>query len=982
MRRKQSSKSNRLFLAVKKAVKAIGLFFAECLFRLKNVFRRSKPYIRTDSVSDETQVFEDGIFSESGYAVRKKEKPQRSREMPYISKEHLSGEGKEHINMFTSRRHAPNFIVGIILTSFKLALIVIFMIGAAGFGTLIGVAKAYMDTTPTLNTAEIENQAETSYIYDSNGDLITPYTGSENRDWASIDEIPQMLQDAVVSIEDVRFYYHSGVDVKRLAGVFLSNLMNDNVQGGSTITQQLVKISLLSPERTYKRKIQEAYLAMQLESKYTKTKILEAYLNTIPLGASNYGVKAAAMDYFGKSLDELSLRECAMLAGITNYPYAYNPRRCFYVTKDTIRLNERTDNVLMQMYKAGYITKQQYDDALKSSVYVLPTSTVNEMYEMPYFVEYAIYDVITHLLKERGLQDTAQNRAAIDQELRTQGYRIYTTVDPSVQKTVEQTLAEWTNYPKLENKNDSVIRSENKDGSVTEVIQPQASVVVVDQRTGQLKAVVGGRTTPTAKKTLNRAYQTTMPVGSSIKPIAVYAPALDKGYSDGTVVPNLPVPIEGWDSENGYPGGGSSLYGPVTLRTAIVNSLNSATAYTLLNNVGLEDSYNYLIQMGINPSHISMTGSGLALGTSGITPIEMAGAYATIANGGLYLEPLSFTQVKDRDGNVILDADSIRVKHQVFSESTAWLITDMLQNAVQEGTGKKAKIPGMNVGGKTGTNQNVKGVFFAGITPYYTSTLWIGQDYYKALDKSVYASDAAAPLWKAYMSKILDGKNNMDIIDASPESLGLVRLRICSVSGMLATDACEHDAGGHKPVDAWFVKGTEPTDTCNVHVKYSVCSESSKIATQYCPDEHISVKGLAFLPADSIYWKLTSQQLAKYLPGAFLAPEGFTLSGLTSDMPNYSSYFCNIHTQSWYDEQKHLSDAIAAAKSQINASKAVLADPSIALSMEDRDALSSKIHELESLVSAAGSTAGAIEQKTAELKTLTDNIIALYGSGP
>lgn len=985
MRGKHSSASNKIISAmaaiwalVKRAVKAVGLFFSACVSKLINIFKgERKSDYHNDNISDDTQIFDSTADYRAGTtSVSKKEKTQKSHEMPYISREHLSGEGKEHINMFTTRRHAPNFIIGILLTSFKLVLIGIFMIGAAGLGTLIGVAKAYMDTTPTLDTAEIENQSETSYIYDCNNNLITAYTGSENRDWASIDEIPEMLQQAVISIEDVRFEFHSGVDVKRLVGAFLNNLMNSNVQGGSTITQQLVKNSLLSTERTYKRKIQEAYLAMQLESKYTKAQILEAYLNTISLGASNYGVKAAAMDYFGKSLGQLSLRECAMLAGITQYPYLYNPRRCYYVVKDPSIINERTDHVLLQMYKAGYITKQQYDSALHDSVFVLEKSTINEMYKMPYFVEYAIYDVITHILVQRHLQDTDQNRALIDHELRTNGYKIYTTVDPSIQESVEQTIAQWQDYPKLEDSNDSVTRHENKDGSVTEIIQPQAAAVVLDQHTGELKAVIGGRTTPTAKKTLNRAYQTTMPVGSSIKPIAVYAPAIDKGFSDGTVVPNLPLPIEGWDSESGYPGGGSSLYGPVTLRTGIVNSLNSATAYTLLNLVGLEDSYNYLIQMGVNPSHISKTGSGLALGTSGITPIEMAGAYATIANGGVYLEPLSFTKVVDKDGKVILDAESIRVRRQVFNESTAWLVTDMLENAVQSGTGKAAKIDGMTVGGKTGTNQNVKGIFFAGITPYYTSTLWIGHDNYKALNKKVYASDFAAPLWQAYMSKILEGKTNMPIIDTNPESLGLVKRKICSVSGLLATDACELDPGGHTPVDAWFVSGTEPTDTCNEHVKYSVCSVSGKVATQYCPAETQSIRSLVFLPSESIFWKLSKDKLAQYLPGAFLAPVDFALNGLPAE------YFCNIHTETWFEEQQHLANVIAAANTQLTVSKAVLANPTLGLSMEDQSALSSKIRELEDLLNAAASTSGAIEQKTSELKTLTDSLVALYEGGP
>ncbi len=230
-----------------------------------------------------------------------------------------------------------------------------------------------------------------------------------------------------------------------------------------------------------------------------------------------------------------------MLAGITQYPYKYNPRRCYYTVKDPSIINDRTDHVLEQMYIAGFITKEEYENALADTVTVLEESSVNEMYEMPYFVEYAVYDVITHLLEARGKEDTDETRAEIETELRTQGYRIYTTVDPDIQKTVEQCLADWDKYPKMKNEEDSSVSYEKSDGSVATIIQPQAAFVIIDQHTGQLKAVVGGRTTPTAKKTLNRAYQTTMPVGSSIKPIAVYAPAIDLGASDGTVVPNLPV---------------------------------------------------------------------------------------------------------------------------------------------------------------------------------------------------------------------------------------------------------------------------------------------------------------------------------------------------------------------------------------------------------------------------------------------------------
>ena len=904
-----------------------------------------------------------------------------ARELPHISHEHLSGEGKEHMSMFTPRHRRPGFVISVILTSFRLMLVLIFMIGAAGLGALAGIAKAYMETTPTLDTAEIEEQAETSYIYDSNNELITPYTGTENRDWAAIEEIPLQLQSAVIAIEDVRFRYHSGVDIKRLVGSFISNLMNNNVQGGSTLTQQLVKNSLLSTERTYKRKIQEAYLAMQLEQEYDKDKILEAYLNTISLGGSNYGVKAAALDYFRKDLSQLTLRECAMLAGITQYPYKYNPRRCIYTVKDPSIINTRTDHVLEQMYIAGFITKQEYQDALVDTVYVYKESSVNKMYSMPYFVEYAVYDVITHLLEARNLQDTDENRAAIETELRTQGYKIYTTVDPTVQQTVEQCLAEWDKYPAMENSEDAVVRYQNDDGTVLEIEQPQAAFVVLDQHTGQLKAVVGGRTTPTAKKTLNRAYQTKMPIGSSIKPIAVYAPAIDLGYSDGTVVPNLPLPIEGWDTETGYPSGGKAYYGPVTLRTGLVQSLNSATAYTLLNLVGLDNSYNYLISMGIDPVHISKTASGLALGDSGITPIELAGAYATIANSGIYQEPLSFTRVEDRDGNVILDADKIRDKREVFRASTAWVVTDMLVNAVQSGTGENAQIEGVTVGGKTGTVQDATGVLFAGITPYYTATLWIGSDRYKPLDDKVYASSSAAPLWQYVMSKIYESgdypNKNGSIISATPDQLNLIQVEVCSVSGMLATDDCDTDVGGHKPVMAWYEKGTEPTETCDVHTQLAICSESGKIATQYCPQDQVTFKSVLLLPSDSIYWQLTKAQRDEYLPGAFLNPD-IPLADITPGTPGYFDYYCDIHTQEWWDAYMMLQDAIDAANEQINVSSGVLANSSLSIPLEERSNLSALISDLQALVASPDATAGAIEQKTNELQSRTDQLVTLY----
>jgi penicillin-binding protein 1A len=981
---KDAGNTRGVFKRITQIIVEMGRSIKRFVFHL---FGRTPEAHNTKANMSDTQVFdnlaETPVVRSRHSSHSDRTVSQKYRAVPHISKEHLSGEGKEHINMFQTRRHQPGVVISVMLTSVRLVLIAMFMVAAAGAGVLVGVSKAYMETTPKLDTGKIEDQSQTSFIYDCNGSLITAYTGTENRDWATIDEIPKQLQDAVIDIEDVRFKYHSGVDIKRLVGAFVNNLMNSNVQGGSTITQQLIKNRLLSTERTYKRKIQEAYLALQLEKEYSKDEILEAYMNTISLGASNYGVKAAAMDYFGKNLDELSLRECAMLAGITRYPYLYNPRRCYYDAQNPKIINDRTDDVLYQMYKAGDIDYDEYQAALDDTVSVLEKSKVNEMYQMPYFVEYAVYDVITHLLKQRNMQDNDQNRAQLETELRTNGYRIYTTVDPEVQKTVEQSLAEWDAYPKLEDESNSVIHYDNDDGTVTDVVQPQAAAVVIDQSTGDLKAVVGGRNTPTARKTLNRAYQTTMPVGSSIKPLSVYGPALDKGNSDGTVVPNLPLPIEGWVDDSGketYPSGGTSSYGPVTLRTGLVQSLNSATAWTLMNVVGLDDSYNYLLDMGINPAHINKTGAGLALGTSGITPIEMAGAYAAIANSGVYQEPLSFSLVTDRDGNVILDANEIRDSRQVFKPSTAWLLTDMLVDAVSSdsGTGKNARIEGMTVGGKTGTNQNAKGIYFAGFTPYYTMTLWIGHDNYKPLASDVYASSSAAPLWQYIMAQLVNGKTDAPIIDKDPTELGLVKVKICSVSGKLATDACEADSS-HPPIEAWYPADEVPTEYCDWHQLYPVCKESGKIATPYCPEEDIEMKSLLFIPEDSIYWQLTAAQRQKYLPGSLHAlANGMALEDLDPSMTAYYDYYCDIHTKEWYDGQVALGDAIDAAKNQLDESNAVLTDPKYAMSMNDKQQLINKINELTGLISDSSSTTAAIEQVTEELRQLTVKLVSIY----
>lgn len=801
-----------------------------------------------------------GFFSGLKDKLVRTDAPAQTEEVPKLT-------GKQPL--FLKQRPQRPFALAVLFTTLKLLVFAFVVVCFAGLGILVGIGKAYIETTPEIDVAQLTISDRTSFLYDKNGKLITSIADVEYRDWTDIEDMPDMLKNAFIAVEDVRFYKHSGVDFKRLFSAALEVLGNSNSSGGSTITQQLIKNKILGTQRNYKRKIQEAYLALQLEKMISKDDILEAYLNDIYLGESNYGVKTAAMDYFGKELSELTIRECAMLAGLTQSPYNYNPRRNMYV-RDMMEITDnRTDQVLSRMYQAGYINGEQYEAALQEDVYILEESEQKQMYDMAYFVEYAIYDVVTHLLAQRELPDTQENRDAIENELRTGGYHIYTTVDPDIQNTVQETLSTWENYPTLADSSKAVTQETLSDGAVITTKQPQSSAVVIDYHTGELRAVVGGRDEPTIRRGLNRAYQSYTEVGSAIKPLAVYGPALDLGLSPASIIANMDGAIEGWNTQKGYPSGGlTSRYGPVTLRRGLMSSLNVVAARVLMQHVGIDVAADYLLQLGADEDQINRDGSGLALGTSGLTPIQMAAAYGAIASGGVYREPLSFTKVLDSDGNVILDADAVRDTHRVFRESTAYLLVDMMTDAVKSGTGTKAAIDGMTVAGKTGTNSDYASVYFAGMTPYYAATVWIGHDYpANKLKGGADGGAYAAPLWQAFMEPIHESLENKSIIDADPTSLGLVKCTVCSVSGLLATDACREDED-HKTVTDWFVSSSRPTQYCDMHVSVSVCSESGALATQFCPAEQTQTESRILVRPDSQFYAFEDEYLFKGLPTA------------------------------------------------------------------------------------------------------------------
>lgn len=861
-------------------------------------------------------------------------------------------------SIFKARTKKPNFVLSVAATTIRLSFIIALCVGLALLGAVIGIAKAFVDTAPTLDLAALDAQDKTSFIYDSEGNLITDYKGTEDRIMVSIDEIPEMLQNAFIAVEDARFYEHNGVDVKRIVGALVSNFTSGSTQGGSTITQQLIKQTVLSSEQSYKRKLQEAYLAMELETRYTKKQILESYLNTIFLGGSYYGVRVAAYGYFGKELDQLTLRECAMLAGLTRSPNYYNPRSNFY-TRNTEGsntpdiTNNRTDYVLRQMRENGLITAQQYNAALdRSTASVLEKSPAStDMYAYPHYVEYAISDVVDTFLDLNGLEDTSANRYAMENKLRTGGYSVYLCLDTEIQEIVEDTLANWSDYPRLRDPSDKVYQSRNADGTYTEIEQPQAAACVFDYRTGELKAIVGGRYKPTTRKTLNRASGMTMPVGSSIKPLTVYAPAIDLGASPASIAYNMPVPISGWKDSSGKDSwpknyGGGGYKGPQSFRSALRNSYNTAAAQILMTYVGVSRSVEYLHLMGIPDKNINADPFGLALGSSGITPVQMAVAFGTIANKGVYQQPLSFSRIVDSNGNVVVDMHQQQDRHQVFKPSTAYLVVDMLKEAVQSGTGTKAKISSQVVAGKTGTNSDSKGVFFAGMTGWYSASVWIGHDNYKALSSKATGGNAAAPLWQSFMEKIHKAKNldSREIIDGTPSDYNLVRVTTCGVSGQLATDACYNDVNGYKTITDYWSADSVPTAYCSMHKSVSICTESGLLATDYCPSYSVESRGIVLIPRGHPlydYIDTYGDTIRKYL-GEFA-----TLKS-TNDIANH---ICQIHDAYTATQQPSELESIVSDASSLVYTAYQLVGSSPDLTNDTRRQINTAISAVQTLLS-------------------------------
>ena len=750
-----------------------------------------------------------------------------------------------------------------ILKVLKVSFISLFITGLAGVSVLFLILYSWCQDMPEINVNELKQTALSSYVYDINEDLITTYSGSENREWVRLEDMPQTLIDAFVNIEDKRFYEHHGVDAKRFLSAVAGQLTGSGDHGGSTITQQLIKNVYLTNEVTYKRKMQEILLAFNLEKQMTKDEILEAYLNVIYFGSSNYGVSAAAQDYFGKDLDELNLREIAMLAGIPKNPNGYNPRRNTYIKKDMSKTNERTDNVLWVMRNEGVITEEQYQMALNQDVEIKENSSFFKMYDYAHAVEYAMSDVIDDMLELRDLDNTYSNRISIENEIRKGGYKIYTTIDPDIQNSVQETVENWDKYPYILTSNGEKAKVDD------EYVKPEVASVVIDPNTGHILAMVGSRNTVTSMKTFNRAVSNNMPIASSIKPLSIYAPCVEKGLYPGSIEYNYKTYIEGYDRNSSYPGG-TSPEAPVTMREAIAQSYNVAAARFLCNNIGYEESEDYLIKLGINKESIQKNGAGLALGTSGINILELTAAYQSFANGGWYYEPKAYTKVIDNDGNIILDSTDYQVKRQIFSEETAWLMTDMLTNCIENGSAYKALLKETQAAGKTGTHED-KCAVFAGYTGEYVSAIWVGSDSFSSMSDAS-GGRQAAPIWQAYMSSIYSkkGVEKELIYDDIPK--GIKKVELCSLSGKLATDKCPETFTD-------YVGEESILEDCDLHVTIKICNYSGMLVGDDCPESAIREENKLFIPLTSNLASIPSEIILKHYPNAMIeSPESICVS--------------------------------------------------------------------------------------------------------
>lgn len=772
--------------------------------------------------------------------------------------------------------------------TFRLVLVVFIAIILFGTMAVLGVCKGIIDTAPDIDTIDVSPEGYSTKIYDTDGNVTQTLIGQNaNRVYVTLDNVPAHVQNAFIAIEDERFRQHNGIDIKGIIRAAANTLSTKDLsQGASTITQQLIKNTVFEggSENTdiakIKRKIQEQYLAVQLENKINKDTILEYYLNTINLGQNTLGVQAASQRYFGKNVNDLTISEAAVIAGITKNPSGNNP--ISYPENN----KERRATVLEYMKEQGYIDEAEYNEALADNVYDR-IAEYNESYisakgneqTSSYFNDALFEQVLNDLKVELGYTETQAYNALYRADL-----KIYSTQDRQIQDICDEVTNDSSFYPSNSeyqlsyqlsvisadgtetNYNEQTLKayflkqnpsfniyfkdkksakpyikeyrkSVVKDTdtitgeNINYIIQPQVSFVLMDQHNGHVLALVGGRGKKTGARTLNRASGSLRQPGSTFKILSTYLPAFDTAgmtlasteVDEKYYYPGTKVQVHNWT--------GSAYKGTTTLREGIYNSMNVVTVKTLAK-VTPKVAYDYLVNLGITTlvdSRIDKSGKvfsdiqlPMALGglTDGVTNLELTAAYASIANGGVYTEPVLYTRILDHDGNVLIDKTP--VTRQVFKDSTAYLLTSAMEDVISIGTGTAAKFTGIDMpaAGKTGTTSKDIDLWFEGYTPYYTAGIWGGWD----LNKDQVNTTYHKTIWKTIMERVHTEKNLEKKEFDVPDSVS--KVSICRICGKLAVEGVCSSYGSEKT--EYFAKDTIPKEYCSCHQTAAIINKPSK----------------------------------------------------------------------------------------------------------------------------------------------------------
>ena len=686
--------------------------------------------------------------------------------------------------------------------------------------TIVGFyVLSIIRSSPELDVQAIQSLNQPSILYDDQGNFMDNVITREQRYVVKSDEIPDNLKKAFVAIEDERFYEHKGIDIKRIAGVIASNIKgklsgSNTVQGASTITQQLIKNAVLTNEVSYERKIKEMYLALELEKHLSKDEILTTYLNTIPMGGYQYGVSAAAQRFFSKNVSDLNLIECAYLGGLTQAPTSYDGLSEINKENPSRYLN-RTKSVLFKMHELGYISSEQYNNAINeidtTGIKFKPNNKLSKT-NFEWFTRPTITQVKQDLMnKYKYTQDE------VDKLIANGGLKIYTSMDRNLQNNVQKVLDDPNNYKAITNNPNE----KNED----DVYKLQASATIIDYKTGHVKALVGGRGEQPAMSH-NRAYYDLKSIGSATKPLTVYGPAIDLGLGGaGSVVNDSPLTNKELSS-TGYKDQPKNEYnsyrGPLTFREAIKISSNLA-AIKVANEVGVSNSIAYGEKLGLVYGPHSRGISTTALGQfqndpnnpDGGNTYTLASAFGVFGNNGVKTNAKLYTKVLDSHGNVLLDT-STPEEIKIFSPQTSYIVYDMLKDQVESGSAKPAKFGNIPVAGKTGTTTGDKDYLFAGLTPYYSAAIWIGYD--KPREMRTSSGIVTSPIFGKIMGLAHTGLQYKEVEQPS----GISKIAVCMDSGLKPTSLCTQDPRGSRVYYDWFINGSAPNQYCNYHTNSHV----------------------------------------------------------------------------------------------------------------------------------------------------------------